>query len=211
MNDQDREQLKNRLRALVNGPKGLHLDTPQEWVIYGINDPPRLFQHLSLLIQPESILYLEGVTIHPEAATFYSKHETAHRVEVACGTLFPIPDVYHLDFSPKLIAGMLDLAARRPIGELFDHISGYRLGHLIFSFHDAFKSYLEVSDRIPEPIVDAFCQALGVSYSRRLTKLHCGRYRELLYVVEHPEKLKTRPEPWWREFVDGFLSGFREK
>ncbi len=211
MNDRDREQLKNRLQALANAPMGLHLDTPQQWVINGINEPRRFFQHLPLLMEPESILYLEGVTIHPEAATFYSRHATAHPIEVACGTVFPIPDVYHLDFSPELVAGMLDLAARRPIGELFNHISGYRLASLTFSFHDAFESHLQISDRIPEPTVDAFCRALGVSYSRKLTRLHSNPYRELLYALEHPEKLTVRRQPWWRELVDGWLGGWRER
>ena len=211
MNDRDREQLRNRLRALASGPAGLRLDTPQHWAVQGIDEPQRFFQHLSLLMEPGSILYLEGVTIHPEAATFYSKHETARRIEVACGTVYPIPDIYHLDFSPEVVAGMLDLAARRRIPELFNHISGYRLGRLAFSFHDAFDGYLQISDRTPELTVDAFCRALAVSYSRRPTKLNSNAYRDMLYVIEHPDKLTMRREPWWRELVEGFLSGFREK
>ena len=210
MNDHDRQQLKSRLQALANAPMGLHLDTPHQWVIEGIKEPQCFFQHLSLLMGPESILYLEGVTIHPEASTFYSKHETSQRSAMACGTVFPIPDVYHLDFSPEVVIGILYLLARRPIGDLFNHISGYQPGHLTFAFHDAFESYLQISDRTPEPVVGAFCRALGVSYSRKPTKLNSNPYREMLLVMEHPEKLKLHRKPWWREVVDGLLEGWRK-
>jgi hypothetical protein len=210
MNDHDREQLKARLRWLASGPLGLQLDTREHWAINGIHEPRRFFQHLSLLLEPHSILYLEGIRIHREAAVFYTKHKTMHPVDVACGTVFPIPHIYHLDFSPEVVAGIVELAARRPIGELLNHIAAYRLGRLTFLFHDAFEGYLKISDCVPEPVVVTFSRALGVSYSREITNLHPNPYRDLLYAFEHAEELRMCRMPWWRKVVNEFLSGFRE-
>lgn len=210
MNNGDRMQLKERLRLLADAPAGLYFDTRELWIVSGIKQPKLFFQNLRLLMPSDSILYLEGTSIHPEAATLYAKHEASHPTPLDCGTIFPIPDFYHLDFSAEIVAGMLDLIACRPVCELFLHANGYRAKSLIFSFHDAFESNLCVSGNIAESTVGEFCSALGVSYSRKATPKRTNSYRDLLYLMEHPEKVKIPRAPWWREFLDGFKSGFHK-
>ncbi len=212
MTDRDREQLKNRLRVLIQAPQGIGLDTPEHWAIDGINEPRRFFEHLSLLMEAQSVLYFEGTTIHPEVASFYANHATAHPISVACDTVFPIPDIYHVDFSSAVVDGMVQLASQRPIRALFNHVKGYRCARLIFAFHDAFEDCLRVSGHIPEPSVAVFCRALGVSYARERTEHRSSdSLRHLLYAMEHPEKVKIHGVPWWQHLVNEFMSGFRDK
>src|SRR6185369_2065179 len=131
------------------------------WVVKGIREPVPFFQHVSLLMPPGSTLYVEGITIHSQAATFYAKHESAHPIPVACNTVFPIPDCYHLDFSAEVVAGMLELAAQHSIHKLFHHVEGYRSEQVTFTFHDAFEGYFKIADTVPEAVVSEFCGNLG--------------------------------------------------
>lgn len=209
MIDREREQLQNRLRELANAPPGLHIDTPSVWEIKGVKDPRLFFMNLALLMKRGSILYLEGTAIHPEAASFYGSHEAEHPCRVLPFTVFPASDSYHLNFTEALAAGILDLIARRPTRDLFDHIAGYRQGRMTFCFFDAFQSYLVISGDEPEVDVNAFSVALGASYFRRLNKINPNPYRVLLDVLGHRVNISMPRRRWWREFMNGFLEGFR--
>ena len=211
MNDRDRELLKDRLRV-IGQDQGIRLDTPEHWVIDGIKDPGLLFEHVSLIMEPPSVLYFEGTTIHPEAAAFFLKHATAHLTTVACDTVFPVPDVYHIGLSPEAVIGIAELVSQRPTKELFDHVKGYRHGRVIFTFHDAFEGRFLIADSIPEAKIKAFCEVLRVSYTREQTMRAGGdALRSLLNAIGNPDKVQMPRVTWWRRIADEFMAGFREK
>lgn len=211
MNDHDRGILKERLRIL-DQDRGIRFDTPQHWVIDGIKRPEPFFRQLSWLMDSSSVLYLEGTAIHPEAGSFYLRHASAHSTAVACDTIFPVPDVYHVDWSPDAVVGMLELISRRPIKELFDHVKGYRDGRVVFTLHDAFEGSLRVADSIPEAKLAAFCSALQVPYRReRTAPVKADALRGLLNAMENPDKVRMPHDPWWRRIAAEFMAGFREK
>ncbi|HRT57161.1 MAG TPA: hypothetical protein P5038_11085 [Candidatus Paceibacterota bacterium] len=209
MNDRQREMLKERLRVLANAPLGIQIDTKEHWVINLIKEPRQFFLHLDIILEPNSVLYLEGTKVHPEAATLYLRHPAKQSLDVTVETLFPEPQAYHVQYSPAFISAMLDILQRKPRQELFHHIKGYSLSYLLFTFHDAFEDCLLISDRVPESKVAAFCRNLGATCDRETTKVPSNKmYTDLLDLFEHPDKLKIRV-PWWKRMIHEFMSGFR--
>lgn len=211
MNEHDKIRLRERLLELSARPLGLCINTQTHWMVTGIKDPRQFLAQLHLLMDEKSTVYIESISTHPEAASFYAKNETDVVTPVACGTVFPIPDVYHLRFSEDLVVGLSNLIHRHRIRELFTHIGGYRSQQMTFSFHDAFEGDLLISAYVPEDIVGGVCKALGVSYSQEPTKLNSNPYRDLLYALDNPQKIKFQRGAWWQELIKGFLSGFRNQ
>ena len=191
---------------------GIDLDTPFHWIVEGIKQPEPFFTSLASLLPADAILYLEGGRIAPEAATFYEAHRAQNAVAVVRDTLFPEPDIYHIAFSPEVAARLRELAASRPPHELCDHLKAYRESSLLFTFHDAFSGWLMISEHISEPNMAEFCRSLGVTYRREQTKKRDPeQLRFFLNALEHPDQVRIAREPWWREFWEGFVRGWKEE
>jgi hypothetical protein len=62
------EQLRDMLAGRGDG---IHLDTPFQWGIDGLEQPVPFFEHLPTLLPPDAILYLKGTSV-PEVAAFYT-------------------------------------------------------------------------------------------------------------------------------------------
>jgi hypothetical protein len=177
---------------------GIDLDTPFHWVIEDLKQPVAFFEQLPVLLPPDSILYVEGVTIAKDVAAFYSSHHARNAVDVSRDIIAPVPDVYHFTFSPDVSSGLLEFARNRPIPELFNHIKAYRGESLLFTFHDAFDDCLRISEHVPQATVERFCQALGVSIRREETKKRDPeQLRILLRSLEYPHEFRFG-ESWWR-------------
>ena len=200
MTDTDREELKEQLRAMVAGRgEGIDLDTPFHWVIEDLKHPAVFFEHLPELLPSDSILYVEGTSIAPEVASFYSSHRARNAVDVARDTIAPVPDIYHFALSKDVCEALRRFAKRHPVAEMFDHIKAYQGERLLFTFHDAFDGCLMVSEHLPDEIVDRFCQALGVSRRREQTKRRDPeQLRRFLFGLENPHKFRIAGESWWR-------------
>src|SRR5688500_17945787 len=100
MSDTGREELKEQLRAMAAGRgDGIDLDTPFHWVIEDLKQPVAFFDHLPNLLPPDSILYVEGTSIAPAVAAFYSSHRARNAVAVVRDAIAPVPDIYHFTFS----------------------------------------------------------------------------------------------------------------
>jgi hypothetical protein len=200
MTEPDREELKEQLRAMSAGRgDGIDIDTPFHWVIEELKHPVPFFEQLPELLPPDSILYVEGTSIAADVAAYYSSHRARNAVDVVRDTIAPVPDIYHLTFSPDVLAGLRQFAESRPVAELFDHIKAYRGESLLFTFHDAFSGWLRISEHMPEPAVARFCQALGVSSRREETKQRDPeQLRWFLWMMENPHKVRFAGESWWR-------------
>jgi hypothetical protein len=171
MTNDERGQLKQSLeRAIARPGEGIDLSTPFHWVSEDVEQPNAFFEQLPALLPANSVLYFEGTSIASDVAAFYDQNRSANTVPVARDTIWPVPDIYHVVFSPQVCAGLGELSARHAIPELFDHIKGYRDSSLLFTFHDAFCGWLRISEDIPEPLVAAFFSALGASFHKEQTK-----------------------------------------
>ena len=203
MSDAEREELKGQVRAMIAGRgDGIDLDTPNRWVIEGLKSPKSFFSNLQLLLPPGTILYIEGTSIVPEAARFYEIHRAKDSVFVTRDTIFPVPDVFHVTMEPETITGLLDLLAKRPRQECFDHLKGYRQGRLLFTFHDAFDGYLLISEQVLESKVGTFCRALEVSYRREKNEIRrdAEQLKRFLHAMENPKTLRMN-WPWWKRLL----------
>jgi hypothetical protein len=203
MTSAEREQLKNNLRSMIAGPgDGIDLDTPFRWVVGGLDKPEPFFRSLSLLLASDAILYFEGCSVASDVSAFYESHRALNAVAVICDTISPVPDVFHVGFSPEVVARLCELAASRPSKDLFDHVKAYQGKLLLFAFHDAFEGDLLVSERIAEPSVAKFSSSLGVSYRREpnINKRNPEQLRRVLLALENPHKIRIAGESWWSRF-----------
>lgn len=210
MTTPDRDEIIQQLRALLAGRgDGIDLDTPFHWALAGVKQPEAFFQHLPVLLPPDSILYFEGTSIGSEPAAFYSAHRAAQAVEVARDTIAPVPDVYHVRFSAEVTEQLRALAARHAVAEMCDHLKAYRGRSLLLYFHDAFDGTLRISEHLGEETVAPFARALGVPWQREET----GRrdpelLRQVLRSLEHPEEpAKSGPGDSWARRLWKRLTG----
>jgi hypothetical protein len=201
MANNDREELKDQLRAMAAGRgDGIDLDTPFHWVAENVKQPDPFFEHLPELLPPDSILYVEGTQIAADVAAFYSSHRARNAVDVARDTILPVPDIYHFTFSPEVSARMRQFASSREVEKMFDHIKAYRGESLLFTFHDAFTGWLRISEHLPSETVMRFTKALGVSFRRGKTKRRDPeQLQRFLRALENPHKMRFEGEPRWRQ------------
>jgi hypothetical protein len=165
-----REKSLQQLRAMIAGRGGgIDLDTPFHWAITGLLQPGPFSQHLPSLLPPDSILYVEGNSIVPEMAAFYSAHRAPNAVEVARDTIAPAPDIYHFVFAPQVSEQMRQLAGSHSVPEIFTHFKAYQGETLLLYWHDAFNNTLRICEHIAEDTVVGFCTALGASYRKEQT------------------------------------------
>jgi hypothetical protein len=164
-----------------------------------LKQPVAFFEHLPTLLPSDSILYVEGTSIAPEIAAFYSLHRAANAVDVVRDTIAPVPDIYHFTCSPGICAALRQFAGKYPVAQMFDHLKAYRGESLLFTFHDAFDGWLCVSEHVPDTAIAEFCRALGVSRGREETRRRDPeQLRRMLWALENPHKIRIAGEPWWR-------------
>jgi hypothetical protein len=203
MSNNDREHVQEQVRAML-AEWGIDLDTHYHWVVEGLNQPARFFEHLPTLLPSDSILYVEGTSILAEIAEFYRAHRATNPIDVARDTLVPVPDTYHIALSPEVSNRLCRLAQSHPTEELFDHIKAYQQDSLLLTFHDAFRGSLRISEHVPRGAVREFCEKLGVSFHREETeRRNPEQLRRMLQVFEQPNQLKIRVEG------ESWLSKFR--
>ena len=202
MTPSERESFKEQLRLMAAGRgDGIDLDSPERWVVDGLRDPAAFFQHLHQLIPPDCILYFEATNPAPEVVQFYEANRARENaVCVVRDTLFPVPEIFHVQMRTGLAEDFLNLLGKHPQPRCFTHVKAYRDAQLLFAFHDAFDgSPLLVSDRIPAERVQAFCANTGAT--SRLEPNENKRdpevLRRLLWAMENPEKVKIL-WPWWK-------------
>jgi len=200
MEDAERAGLKDNLRAMIAGRgDGIDIDTPFQWIVEDLRSPEPFFENLGLLIPQDAILYFEGCTIAPEAVSFYEAHPAQNAVAVVRDTLFPTPETFHVRFVPAVTTQLLRLLAEHGREKLFDHVKAYKGESLLFTFHDAFEGWLMISDKVPESVITAFCQKLGVKSRREPTpKRDTKAIQALLYAMENPGKVRICGETWWK-------------
>ncbi|RBP41490.1 hypothetical protein DES53_107323 [Roseimicrobium gellanilyticum] len=196
----EREELIEGLQDIIEGGGGgLDLDTPAHWAIDGIQEPIAFFRALSILLPPGGVLYMEGTSIAPCVAGFYERHAFAEPVPVVRDGISPIPEVFHVSFTPEVIDGLCDMVRERPLEQLFNHIKAYHNTSLVFTYHDAFVDELRVSGRVAEDTIRDFCAVLGATYCQEATKQRdMEQVRRFLWALENPDKARIKPEPLWR-------------
>ena len=180
-------------------------NTPTYWLISDIKEPNDFLNNLPLLLSDGDILYFfEGCSIRREVSEFYELHRAGNAMTVMRDTIYPVPETYHVAFSPEVILKLQEFAAACALPELFDHIKAYRGESMLFTFHDAFHGELLISEHIAELVVMEFCKKLGVSCHQEQNKWDAAKseqeLRRFAEILDHPEKAQLGKDPWWKRW-----------
>lgn len=102
-----------------------------------------------------------------EVCSFLEEHAIAPMLEVARGTIWPNPAVFHLPAVPEVMSRLADLASRHANREIADHCHVYTKDGMILQWYDACDTGcpLGAGPTIPEVSVKAFCDATGAAYN----------------------------------------------
>jgi len=215
----DLAELKEQIQAAVAGRlEGLDIDTPNHWRVSPVNDPASFFTHLGDIMPENSILFFEGTTISPPAQEFFRANRATQAVPVARDTIFPVPESFHVNYSPAICAGLSRLFQTHEYRNICNHIKGYASSALIFTLHDGFGNPLRISERVTESSVKTFAKSLSAECELGPTKPRDMQQLErFLKVLENDwqreklfdqmragkvEPIKIPAKPWWARFWD---------
>src|SRR6266850_357603 len=114
MDPAERELFKEQLSLMAAGRgDGIDLDSPERWVVEGLRDSVAFFRYLDQLIPADSILYFEADKPVPEVAAFYETNRArSGAVCVVRDMIFPVPEVFHVQMSAGVVAGLIDLLGK---------------------------------------------------------------------------------------------------
>ena len=146
-------------------PGGLTLDHDFAWEVTAPKDRSAFFEGLGALLPSWSILYFEGTFFCQEVLDFLKSASVEPAVQIAVGTLWPKPKVFHIPATSENLRAISGLLQRHAQPEVCDHVHVYSQGKILLEWHDAlFKDPLLVSKAVPEQTLRAFCETQGLSY-----------------------------------------------
>jgi len=83
---------------------GIALGLQTRWVVSGVSDPAKFFTALTPLLQPNSLLYLEGTSFSPALRTLLEEIQINPTKRVKGGTVWPRPSIFHIPSTPEVLA-----------------------------------------------------------------------------------------------------------
>jgi len=137
------------------------------WEVTGITSAEQFFSALAEILPLPAYLRFEGTSISPDIRAMLESNAVAPTLQIASGTIWPKPAVFHVLATVNSIREISELAGRHAESEICDHFHAYNESHLLMQWYDAFDLPLLISDCIPEESVCGFCRRIGVSYTRR--------------------------------------------
>ncbi len=159
--------MKQQIRELArNWDKYLHLKGREHWRIDGVQDPRAFFAALPIIFPIGSTLMFEGLAIGDRARALFREKAALSARRVACDTLDPIPEAFHVIFDQDLAERLCAIMATTGVDSCCCHFKGYSENQIIFTFHGAFEESLVLSINLPEEAVRDFSERLGLQVVR---------------------------------------------
>lgn len=146
-------------------PAGISLGTDATWRVRGVGDPQKFFSALRALVPPGSVLALHEPQGN-EVRQFLRKNATATRTRVEAGTIWPRPEIYHIDCSGPNLTALEELASRHAEPEMALHLHLYRNQQVLIEWYDAFDDPMDLSGAFQEEDVMRFSESCGGGYER---------------------------------------------
>lgn len=147
-----------------NEREGISLSTKECWEVFSIKDFPAFLKVISNLVPTGSILYLEGSDTPKKLRSYLEERASQNICKVEMGTIWPRPDVFHIDITKENMAGLAELAENCCTPEVAVHLHVYKEGKILLQWYDAFYDPLFISKDIPEENIKKFCNSLNVKY-----------------------------------------------
>ena len=94
--------MKEELHKLVaEWNETIHLPGRTYWKVEGVTTPQTFFRHLQKIFPYGRTLLIEGLEIGLSAKALYAEYPAIYNQKVACDTLSPTPDSYHVAFGAE--------------------------------------------------------------------------------------------------------------
>lgn len=145
---------------------GAKLDDPKPWVIPPNRDASVVLRALPNLFPTGCFVYFEGTT-ESSFAAWLEAHTLPAQLKIACGTIWPKSDCYHVPLEPGLLVEAANIVDHEGIALPSIHLCVHNGKQVLLEWYDAFcDDPINVASSIPRDRVEAFARALGVSIRR---------------------------------------------
>ncbi len=137
------------------------------WELLGITSAKKFFSVLPEILALPVNLCFEGTSISPDVQSFFASHAAKQILQIAPGTIWPKPSVFHVRATEQFLRQLAALAERHVGPEICDHFHAYDDNQGLMQWYDAFSGDpLLVDESVGEMKVQTFCRKLGVPYAR---------------------------------------------
>jgi len=158
--------------------------------------PALFFANLPIIFPYGQSLLFEGLEIGLAARSLYEEFPAHYRRKVACDTLCPEPEAFHVSFEADFTARLCAIISSRGMDAAFYHFKGYSSTELIFSFHslsNSFDAEVVISETVDERSVIRFAEALGQRAEQAFfPEDHLKRMTDINAILN---------PPWWRRLL----------
>ena len=146
------------------GLDGIHIDRGSAWEVGSPGDSALFFRSLPTLFSAQAVLYLEGQPTE-DVRSFLGQRPAQAVANVARGTIWPRPRVFHIPLTIDNMTGLAALAEQHSELEIADHVHVYEGERVLLEWHDALlDDPFLVSKSVPVERLEGFCKLLGVEY-----------------------------------------------
>jgi hypothetical protein len=183
--------MKEAVRKLVTEwNETLHLPGRTYWKLDGVSNPRAFFRHLPKIFPHGMTMLIEGLEIGLSARSLYQEYPALYTKKVACDSVSPTPDSFHVEFSASFSDRLCQLIQSQGLAAAFYHFKGYSEREVVFTFHDAFKGELALSSNLPAVAVRDFATSQG-----RMAEHTVFPVDPLKQLISIDRVLNP---PWWR-------------
>ena len=141
---------------------------PQYWEVAcrGRYSEPHLLLELAAVLPDDLTLYIEGTSIAPVVAAYFTERPVGDPTLVRAGIIWPKPRSFHMPMTHANVAGLAELMGHLAGPEVCDHLHAYRGATAYLIWYDAWSdSRLYLRRDVPEEAVRRFADAFRFAYS----------------------------------------------
>ena len=136
------------------------------WRVAGIRSAEAFFSALPEILSLPVTLCFEGTSIALAVQTLFASNTVASSLQIAPGTIWPKPSVFHVRGTEQFLLQLVALAGKHAEGEVCDHFHAYKDGRGLLQWYDAFSGDPALLDEsIREEALQVFCRKLRVQYA----------------------------------------------
>lgn len=114
-----------------------------------VTDLYKLLRAIDESMPKDAILYLEGRSFAAQVKSFLASRPAAAQRDIARGTVYPVPETFHMSLEGRNLAELRALAEHYAEPEICDHLAVYRDDELLLTAHDAGDGEVYVARSLP--------------------------------------------------------------
>jgi hypothetical protein len=158
--------LRRFFRNSKSAVSGAFLDRTRCWEVPGRPIQNRIADALSGLLPTGSVVVLEATSIDPEVERSLRTYVVPAALEIRPGIGWPRSQMLHVGPIPVVLGTLSELIRTLRAAQICDHFYAYAGNTLLLEWGDAFDDQIFLAGTIPEGLVVAFCNTLGVGAAK---------------------------------------------